>query len=341
MNNNKKAVTVGIFIFLGLVIFIVGVLTLGGQKKTFEKKFTVKAIFDDVGGLQKGNNVWFSGVKVGTISDMTFTSDSKVEVEMSIETKVQKYIRKNAKAKISSEGFIGNKIVVIYEGTPGSPSVADEDFIVVQNGLNTDEILATFQSNNKNLLDITTNFKEISTKLKNGEGSIGKLLSDETLANNLEVAMVRLNQASANAQKLTYDISRYTAALQSEGSLTNDLITDTVIFSRLRETVTQLKTASASVTEVTDNIKAASGNIKTASSNLNNSKSPIGVLLNDEEAGKNFKMTLANLQTGTQKLDENLEAMQHNFLLRGFFKKKEKEEEKKIKAEGAKVKIEE
>ncbi|MGZ8538647.1 MAG: MlaD family protein [Flavisolibacter sp.] len=341
MNNNKKAVTVGIFIFLGLIIFIVGVLTLGGQKKTFEKKFSVKAIFTDVGGLQKGNNVWFSGVKVGTISDMTFTSDSKVEVEMSIETKAKEFIKKNAKAKISSEGFIGNKIVVIYEGTPGSPSVTDEDFLVVESGLNTDEILATFQSNNKNLLDITANFKEISTKLKNGEGSIGKLLSDETLANNLEVAMVRLNQASANAQKLTYDISRYTAALQSEGSLTNDLITDTVIFSRLKETVTQLKTASESVNEVTDNIKAASGNIKTASSNLNNTKSPIGVMLNDEEAGKNFKMTLANLQTGTQKLDENLEAMQHNFLLRGFFKKKEKEEEKKIKMEGDKTKIKE
>lgn len=58
---------VGIFVFLGLLILLIGVLTLGGEKNTFEKKITVKAIFDDVGGLQTGNNVWFSGVKIGTV----------------------------------------------------------------------------------------------------------------------------------------------------------------------------------------------------------------------------------------------------------------------------------
>ena len=83
-NNNKKAVTVGVFIVLGLLIFIAGILTLGGQKKTFEKKVHIRALFDDVGGLQEGNNVWYSGVKVGTVKDISFTENSKVEVEMSI-----------------------------------------------------------------------------------------------------------------------------------------------------------------------------------------------------------------------------------------------------------------
>src|SRR5215217_1880205 len=96
--NNKRAITVGIFIVLGLAIFVAGVLTLGGQKRTFEKKVYVKALFDDVGGLQVGNNVWFSGVKVGTVKKMTFTPKSQVEVIMSIETKAQQFIKKDAKA---------------------------------------------------------------------------------------------------------------------------------------------------------------------------------------------------------------------------------------------------
>ena len=63
---NSRAFIVGIFIFLGLAIFVLTVLTLGGQQKTFQKSITVKAVFDDINGLQKGNNIWFSGVKIGT-----------------------------------------------------------------------------------------------------------------------------------------------------------------------------------------------------------------------------------------------------------------------------------
>ena len=330
--NNKRAATVGIFILFGVAIFIAGILTLGGQKKTFEKKVAVKAAFSDVGGLQEGNNVWFSGVKIGTIKKMNFTPNSQVEVIMSIESKAQQYIKKDAKAKISSEGFIGNKIVVIYGGTMQSASVAENDALAVEKGLNTDEIMATFQQNNKNLVDITGNIKLLSEKLVAGEGSIGKLLSDETLANNLQLAVISLKQASATAQQLTSHISDYASRLRSKGSLTNELITDTVIFSQLKATVLQLKKVSETANEVTDNLKLVSNNFRDVSDNLKSSKSAVGVLLNDEEAGRNLKITLANLQTGSKKLDDNLEAMQHNFLLRGFFKKKAKKEEKNLAA---------
>jgi phospholipid/cholesterol/gamma-HCH transport system substrate-binding protein len=322
--NNKRAVTVGIFIFLALLIFIGGVLTLGGQKKTFEKKITVKAIFDDVGGLQAGNNVWFSGVKIGTVRRMQFHGGSKVEVEMNIEEKAQPYIRKNAKAKISSEGFIGNKIVVIYGGSMQAGQVEGGDALGVEKGLSTDEIMATFQENNKNLVDITGNLKIISQRLTAGEGTIGKLLTDETLMNNLQVAAFGLRQASANAQQLTNDLSQYTASLQRKGSLANDLVTDTVIFSRLRSTAVQMQEASRKANQVTNDLRMVSAK-------LNDSNTPVGTLLMDMEAAKNLKGTLRNLEAGSQKLDENMEALQHNFLLRGFFRKKAKREEKEAK----------
>jgi phospholipid/cholesterol/gamma-HCH transport system substrate-binding protein len=319
--NNKKAVTVGIFVFLGLVIFIIGILTLGGQKNTFEKKITVRAIFDDVGGLQTGNNVWFSGVKIGTVKKMTFHGGSQVEVLMSIEEKAKQYIRKNAKAKISSEGFIGNKLVMIYGGTMQSQPIENNDALGVEKALSTDEMLATLQENNKNLLDITGNFKLISERIIDGEGTLGKLISDEALMNNLQATMTGLKQASLNAQQLTNNISDYAAKLQSKGSLTNDLVTDTVIFSRLRSAVTQLQQVSRTANDITNDFKEVSNR-------LNTNNSPVGVLLNDPKAAKDLQTTLANLNAGTEKLDENMEALQHNFLLRGFFKKKAKEESK-------------
>lgn len=328
--NNKKAITVGIFVFLGLLILLIGVLTLGGEKNTFEKKITVKALFEDVGGLQTGNNVWFSGVKIGTVKKMTFRGGSQVEVLMSIEEKAKQYIRKNAKAKISSEGFIGNKLVVIYGGTMQSQPIEENDALGVEKGLSTDEMMATLQSNNKNLLDITNDFKLISKRITAGEGTIGQLLTDEALVNNMETTVAGFKLAAANAQRLTANISDYTAKLQSQGSLTNNLITDTVIFNRLRSTVVQMQQVSKSANEVINDFKQVSN--KLAESN-----SPVGVLLNDPKAAADLKSTLANLNAGTQKLDDNMEALQHNFLLRGFFRKKEKG---KLKAEEVKVKEE-
>ena len=120
---------------------------------------------------------------------MTFHGGSQVEVIMNIEEKARQYIRKNAKAKISSEGFIGNKLVVIYGGTMQSQAVEEDDALGVEKGVSTDEMLAILQLNNKNLLDITNDFKLISKRIAAGEGSIGKLLTDETLVNNMEATL--------------------------------------------------------------------------------------------------------------------------------------------------------
>jgi phospholipid/cholesterol/gamma-HCH transport system substrate-binding protein len=318
-SNQKRAVTVGVFIFIGLCIFVTGILLLGGQQKTFEKKIRVKAVFDDVGGLHEGNNVWFSGVKIGTVRKMQFVGTSQVEVIMSIEKDAQQYIRRNAKARISSEGFIGNKIVVIYGGTTQAPVIDTSDILGIEKGLGPEEIMETFQQNNKNLLEITQDFKVIANSLAAGEGSAGKLLTDESLFNSLKATAGTLSQASASARQLTADMAAYTSRLQTKGSLTNDLVTDTVIFNRLRTTANQLEDLAAKANEITNDLKLAS-------TNLNNPQTPIGTLLQDEDAATNLKNTLKNLQSGSEKLDENMEALQHNFLLRGFFRKKAKRE---------------
>src|SRR5438552_11045796 len=104
-----RAVIVGIFIFIGIAIFILAVLTLGGQHKTFEKSIVVKAIFNDVNGLQKGNNVWYSGVKVGTIRNVTLSGNQRVQVDINIEEKSHQFIPRDSKVKVGSDGLIGNK----------------------------------------------------------------------------------------------------------------------------------------------------------------------------------------------------------------------------------------
>jgi len=182
---NKRSVIVGIFILLGIIIFVLAVFTLAGKQKKFVKSITLRAVFDDVAGLQTGNNVWYSGVKIGTVKAIDFYGNSQVAITMNIEKEAQKYIRKDAKAKVSSEGFIGNKNVVIYDGNPNIPPVNDGDTLSVEPALATEEIMETLQVNNKNLAAITEDFKTVSRKIANGEGALGAMLTDSTMAVNL------------------------------------------------------------------------------------------------------------------------------------------------------------
>lgn len=319
---NKRPIIVGIVIFLAILIFISGVLVLGGQRSLLSKSTMVKAMFDDVGGLQAGNNIWYAGVKVGTISKILFDSSGKVLVMMNIEDKSKPFIKKDATAKVGSDGLIGNKIIVLSGGSPSTPMIEEGDMIRVQKALGMDEMMATLQENNKNLLSITGDFKTLASKIAAGEGSIGKLINDDALANDLQRATNSIGQAAANAQRITASVANYTAKLQSQGSLTNDLITDTVIFSRLRHVTRQFDELSATANTVVQNLQQATAGLNTS---LNDPNAPVGALLHDQQTAENLKQTIKNLQTSTQKLDENMEALQHNFLLRGFFRKKNKE----------------
>ena len=321
--NNKRAIIVGIFIFLGLAIFIITVLTLGSQHKTFEKSITIEAVFDDVNGLQKGNNIWFSGVKIGTVKKISLSGNAKVEVSMNIEEHSHQFIRKDAKAKISTDGLIGNKIVVIYGGSLQVPEVETGDVLGIEKLLSTDEMMSTLAKNNDNFLEITNGFKVISKRLVDGQGTIGKLMTDETLVNDLDATTVTLKRTSLNLEKLSSNVAAYTSKLSAKGSLANDLVTDTVIFNKLRSTVQQLQQVAETSKSVVDNLKASTN---TFNDGLNNKNAPVGMLLHDEQAATNIKITLKNLQSGTKKLDEDLEALQHNFLLRGFFRKKARNE---------------
>ncbi|MEP6750853.1 MAG: MlaD family protein, partial [Bacteroidota bacterium] len=143
--SNKRAVIVGLFISIGIIIFLVGIFTLGGQQKTFTSSLTVTALFNDVSGLQKGNNVWFSGVKIGTVKKISFFGKSQVQVIMSVDKKAEDFIRKDAKAKIGSDGLIGNKIIVLYGGTQAAAPIENNDSLAAETALSSEDIMATLQ----------------------------------------------------------------------------------------------------------------------------------------------------------------------------------------------------
>ena len=153
--SDKRGIIVGLFILIGIAILIGGILIIGNLHETFKQKMQVTVLFEDVNGLQVGNNVFFSGVKIGTVNNLEFYGKSQVKVVFKIETKVQSYIRKDAKVKISTDGLIGNKILVIYGGTSVAGEVQENDTLSTGKTFSSEEMINTLQDNNNNLKAIT------------------------------------------------------------------------------------------------------------------------------------------------------------------------------------------
>lgn len=315
-SSNRRGVWVGLFVFTGLALLIVLVLMVGNLRGTFSQKMQVVGVFDDVNGLQSGNNVWFSGVKIGTVDEIHLTQQSKVSVTVNVDVNAREYIRKDAKIKISTDGLIGNKILVIYGGTMAFDVIDVGDTLEVEKTLSSEDMLNMVQENNKNLLAITADFKVISAGLVAGQGSIGKLLQDTAVYENVLTTTASLDRASARIVQVMNDLHTFSQDLNTPGGLPHDLVTDSVIFPSLQASIFRMEAMVDTATLVINNLKAIS----------TDPNSPVGILLRDEQTGAQLQQVIDNLESSTYKLDEDLEALQHNFLLRRFFREREKGE---------------
>lgn len=333
----RIAAKVGLFILIGIIILAAGILTLGTMRKSFIKRIDATATFTGVNGLTKGNNVWFAGVKVGTVQEISFTPDAKVRVLFSIEDKSQPFIKQDATVRVSSDGLIGNPIILISGGSPTVKMIESGHDFQVEADVSQQEMLSTLQANNKNILAITTDLKGMMAEIRAGQGSLGKLMKDEAIYASLSKSMSTVESATRDLKKGANNLASLSDKLGAEGNFINSLATDKEIYPSIKNTVASLQSTSQTLKETTVSAQKTVGNLEqTTNALLNNQKSPVGVLLHDEKTASNIRETIGNLESSTEKLDQNMEALKHNFLFRRYFRKKAKEEAKK-KAEEQKL----
>lgn len=307
----------GLFVVIGVGLLVLAVFTVGSRQQAFTRTVFVHVVFDDAEGLQSGNNVWLSGVKVGTVRGLLLKEDNRVEVELSIGRTEFSHLYKDAGAKIGSDGLIGNRIVVLNGGSPAAGRLSENDLIHGERTLSTENMLATLQENNKNLLSITSQVKVIASKINEGKGTIGRLLNDKGMAEGLRRSVTGLQKAADNTRQLTERLNAFAGQLDTGEGLVHQLTTDTTLFRQLRETIAALRAASS-------DIGAAAGNVRLGSHSLTDPQTPAGVLLTNDTVAADLRATASHLRSSSEKLDDDLLALQHNFLLRGFFRKREK-----------------
>lgn len=195
-HTQKFKIRLGLFVAGGLAIFILAVFIIGKQKNLFNPVFKLTTSFSNVSGLQVGNNVRFSGINVGVVDNIKIINDSSVEVDLLIKKDVRKFIKSDCQTAIGSEGFIGDKLLIISQGSPDAALVKDGQYLESNEPIETDAIMASLNITAGNVEVITEQLAEIMIKINNGNGTLGRLIQDSTLAENLNKTIVNLKQSS-------------------------------------------------------------------------------------------------------------------------------------------------
>jgi len=298
-HSQKFKVRLGLFIIGGLAIFTLAIFIIGKQKNLFNPVFKVVTNFYNVSGLEVGCQVRFSGINVGIVDRITIINDSTVQVEMLIKKNVQAFIKADSEASLGSSGVIGDRLIVITQGSTNAPIAKNGQFLKSIEPIEIDDILLTLQATTLHTEVITEELAGVMLKINTGRGTIGRLIHDSVIAINIADIIDNFKNTSVGLDKTIEGVS-------------NDL---TEIMTSLKSTASSTGTSLQQLEEIMTNINKGNGTM--------------GRLINDTTTSNNIDQTILNLKESTLILNENLEALKHSIFFKRYFRKKAEEAEKK------------
>ncbi len=283
-NSVSSKIRLGIFISIGIAVFIAAIYFLGAKQQMFRSTFRLSGVFRDVGGLQAGNNVRLSGINVGTVENITMISDTSVRVGILVDESTREFIKKDALATIGSEGLMGNKVLIISPGTGGKKGIENNDVIQTAPPINMDDILYSLKSTIDNASSITGYLKTITNNVQSGQGTIGRLIMDKSWRENFDSTFANFKDGSVGFRTFM--------------EKTNEL--DLLLLS-LNKTVENASDVTLDLAKITNNMQSGNG--------------IMGKLLMDKSTGENFDTTLVNLKNSLAQFEIFIKKAQGSWLL--------------------------
>jgi phospholipid/cholesterol/gamma-HCH transport system substrate-binding protein len=315
---NKQNIFVGIFVIAAAALFTGGLFLIGNQHKAFRRHIEFYTEFANLDGIAKGAKVRVAGMDGGQVIGIQIPDrpSAKFRLKLQVEDSLHGLVRDDSLVTIESAGVVGDKFLLIHEGTDQKPAAAAQSTLNSKEPLEMAQLLekASGLMNeagstitdlhgklDEALQAVTTtvnNTNGIVKDVRSGRGTAGMLLEDPATS-------AQVKQAVANSQLATANLNR--ASVQ-----VNDLLTD------FRSRNLGQKTE-----ETLDNAKNASQQINQSTQQINQTLT--GAFGEDqfgENAALNLRQTLSNVNQATGNLADDTEALKHEFFFRGFFKKR-------------------
>jgi phospholipid/cholesterol/gamma-HCH transport system substrate-binding protein len=318
--DNQK-IRLGLFIIIGSILFFAAIYFIGNKQNLFGNTSNLKAVFANINGLQVGNNVRYAGIDIGTVKAIEMINDTTVTVEMLIDTKIMTHIKKNAIATINSDGLVGNMIVNIIPGKGVSQLVANGDTLKSYSRIGADAMLETLNVTNENAALLTADLLKITQEITKGNGTAGLLINDTIMAQDLKETIHYLKKTTKGTAESVANLNQIILSLNQKDNVIG-VINDKEVATKMKTIISNLEKSSVEIDKVVTNLNATVVNIK-------DGKGALNYLSNNPELVQKIDSTMNNINKASIKLNEDLEALKHNFLFRGYFKKQEKEKAKK------------
>jgi len=311
----------GVFVITGTLLLVIAVYLIGNQQLMFGSSFEIAATFKNINGLQKGNNVRFSGINVGTVSDIEMMNDTTIRVLMNIEQNMIGHIKKDAIAAIGSDGLVGSMIVNITPGKGNAEFIQAGDEIRSLSRIASEDMIKTLNVTNENAALLTADLLTLTNAIVKGQGTLGKLIFDSTMADNLKSTINNLKLTSINANNTMDELNEFFTSETLENSPAGVILKDSLSGEKVKLLIANLEASSLEIDSILSDLHMVINSAKEGDGAVN-------YLLQDSVFVQRLDTTMQNIEEGAIRLNENMEAMKSNFLFKGYFKKQEKEAKK-------------
>lgn len=315
----------GIFVLGGLLFLVLLLYMIGRNENLFGSTYELKVTFDNVQGLTAGNNVRVSGIEAGTVKKITILNDTTIEVVMVIEKRMQSIIKKNAIVSIGTEGLVGNKVVNIIPARKDAPLAEEGDFLEAKKSVDTYEMIQTLSGTNRDIAAIAASLKLTVEKINASQG-LWSLINDSTIPQNIKAAAANLRTATEKAASMANHLDEVVADVKNGKGSVGQLLTDTSFSNRLNSAITQINAVGREADSLANELNSLVAGVK---ADINSGTGPAHLILKDSTSAAQLAGSLENIRKGTDGFNQNMEALKHNFLFRGFFRKQEKAKKKK------------
>ncbi|HMU32990.1 MAG: MCE family protein [Acidobacteria bacterium] len=328
---------VGIFVLAALLVLGYLVLNSSGDFNPFEKKFALKARFVSADGLHPAADVQLAGVSIGKVVDVKFlpsdTPDgNRIEATLSVSRQIQgqpidEMIRTDSTAQLIATSVLGNeKMINITPGTEKGNSVSENFVLESSAAISMNQLTATGNDLLKQINKLAIPANEILNKANTGDGTLGKIVNDDDLYNNLDGAVAetketmkrlqatidKINSGQGSAGKLVNDPKLYDSLAKTAASLeaissdiragkgsAGKIVNDDALYNETRAAVADLRKITEDFRAITADLRAGKGTLgklltddkmyedtRTALDRFNSTAGRIDAILSDAQAGK-------------------------------------------------------
>lgn len=301
MLKQLEGARLGIFIFIGTILLVISIFLIGSREQLFTGTIEIKAYFNQIEGLKTGAPVRLSGYDIGSVSGISLVDEKtgNVEVRMRIDSELKRFIRLDSQAAIETEGLVGKKIVTITPGSPNLEEISDGGIIKSKNPLNISVIIEETEAVIAYLKNVTKDLADIVNKVNKGEGTIGKVVNDDRLYR--------------SAVSITQNADKSLTAITDRLTDVSDIIIE----------MTQ------SIKSIISNVDNATADIKRLIEKVDKGEGALGTLISDQSVADSIKVILNNLaktsedaKIASSSFAENMEALKHNWLFKGYFEQR-------------------